>query len=87
MAYDYKNGVELAKVYKSKSAFIAFTKITDGSKTAIDVREKFDRIDGSTQHTTKGFVIPVEKFDDFMVAARDVFEELRPQQCSSSYRL
>ncbi len=72
MAWDFANGVELAKVYKTKATFIALTLVKDGQKQAIDVREKFDKVDGTTQHTTRGFMVPVDKIEEFAAAMKDV---------------
>jgi hypothetical protein len=55
---------ELIKVAKSgtKSAYYKFTAVEKNGKSYIDVREHFDRIDGTTQHTAKGISIPTTMF-------------------------
>jgi hypothetical protein len=55
---------ELVKVAKSgtKSAYYKFTAVEKNGKSYIDVREHFDRIDGTTQHTAKGISIPTTMF-------------------------
>lgn len=72
---------ELIRVPKSgtKSAYYKFTAVEKSGKSYIDVREHFDRIDGSTQHTAKGISIPVKMFaemvDGFQTALEDYLKK------------
>ena len=70
---------ELAKVEKkgTKSSFYSFKLVSKNGREMVDVREHFEKIDGTIQHTAKGMSIPLNTFTDMMVAFRDVNEELR----------
>jgi hypothetical protein len=58
--------VELCRVAKSnsKSAFYSFKAVEKNGKSFIDIREHFERIDGSIQHTAKGISVPTAMFVD-----------------------
>lgn len=68
---------ELARVPKKGSSFYVFNEVSVNGKPAIDFRVHFERIDGSTQHTTKGDTIPLDRFADVMAGFRDVHELIR----------
>ncbi len=56
--------VELCRVAKSKTAFYSFKAVEKNGKSFIDIREHFERIDGSIQHTAKGISVPTAMFVD-----------------------
>ncbi len=74
---------EIARVHKvgTKASYFIFKRgKTRNNVDSIDIREHFERADGSLQHTGKGITIPAESFTDFMVACRDVSDLIRDLQ-------
>jgi hypothetical protein len=64
---------ELARVPKSttKSTFYMFQEVEVYGKKMIDVREHFERKDGSVQYTKVGITIPMEVFADLVDGFRE----------------
>ena len=61
----------------TKSTFYRFKEVKKGNKKYIDVREHFTKADGTEQYTSKGTAIPVDGFEDFLIAVRDIGEFLK----------
>lgn len=68
---------ELTRVAKvgTKSAYYLFKAVEKNGKSYIDVREHFDRMDGSTQHTQKGFSIPSAMLADMAEGFKNALDE------------
>ncbi len=77
----WKAGKEFKRVPKvnTKSTFYSFKEVNVYGRDCIDVREHFERADGSIQHTAKGISIPVEMFLDMVRAFCDVSDEMATQ--------
>ncbi len=77
--------VELARVAKGKAkSFYKVTDVEKGGRRYIDVREHFEKGDGTLQHTTKGMAVPIESIDDLVIALQAVQEYLRSGEMPAS---
>lgn len=77
--WDSEKEIKRVPKVKTKSSFYSFKQVSKNGRDFIDVREHFEKADGSIQHTTKGMSIPVEMFEDMMVTFRDVSDVIREQ--------
>lgn len=70
---------ELLRVEKkgTKSSFYSFKAVEKSGRSYVDVREHFEKIDGTIQHTAKGMSIPMAMITDMMVGFRDAVDILR----------
>lgn len=70
--------LRVPKVSKPEN-FYSFKDVTKNGRRFVDVREHFEKKDGSTQHTTKGMSIPFDTFQDMMVGFRDAVEDMKDE--------
>lgn len=79
MSFEVKR--ELVRVPKptTKSTFYMFQEVEVYGEKKIDVREHFERKDGSIQYTKVGMTIPLSVFEDLMAGFRDVAEIMREE--------
>ncbi len=55
----------------TKSTYYLIKKVSKGKKSYVDIREHYERKDGSSQHTTKGSAVPVENVEEVISALRE----------------
>ncbi len=66
----------IARVGKAgtKGTYYLIKKVSKGKKSYVDIREHYDRKDGSSQHTTKGSAVPVETVAELIAALQQAIE-------------
>jgi len=68
---------ELCRINKvgTKASFYAVKAVEKNGREFVDVREHFEKADGTLQHTTKGMSIPKDMFLEFTIQIREAAEK------------
>jgi hypothetical protein len=77
MAFTVLRQLKQVKKNGTKSTFYIFNEADAYGRKGIDIRENFERSDGSIQHTKKGMFVSFEAFNDFVDAINEVREQLQ----------